>query len=82
TLASAARPVEETVIAQVRVDGQVAQLGSEAIALVGYQLGLEYVHVEHAFAGFRWVAPLAIVGARRLELPMDERQRRVTNFLW
>ena len=29
TLASAARPVQETVVAQVRVDGQVAQVGSK-----------------------------------------------------
>jgi len=82
TLASAARPVKETVVAQVRVDGQVAQIGSKAIALVGYQLGVEYLYVEHAFAGFRHVTPLAIVGARRLELPLDERQRELTDFLW
>jgi hypothetical protein len=82
TLASAARPVEETVVAQVRVDGQVAQVGSKAIALVGYQLGLEYLHVEHAFAGFRHVTPLAIVGARRLELPLGERQSDVADLLW
>jgi hypothetical protein len=81
-LASAARPVKETVVAQVRVDGQVAQIGSRAIALVGYQLGVEYLYVEHAFAGFRYVRPLAIVGARRLELPLDERQREVVDFLW
>ena len=82
TLASAARPVEETVIAQVRVDGQVAQVGTRAIALVGYQLGLEYLHVEHSFAGFRHVTPLAIVGARRLELPLGARQSDVVDFLW
>ena len=82
TLASAARPVEETVVAQVRVDGQVAQLGTKAIALVGYQLGLEYLHVEHAFAGLHHVTPLAIVGARRLELPLGKRQSNVVEFLW
>ena len=82
TLASAARPVQETVVAQVRVDGQVAQVGSKAIALVGYQLGVEYLYVEHAFAGFRYVTPLAIVGARRLELPLDERRRELADFLW
>ena len=82
TLASAARPVEETVVAQVRVDGQVAQVGTQAIALVGYQLGLEYLHVEHSFAGFRHVTPLAIVGARRLELPLGARQSDVVDFLW
>ena len=64
------------------MDGQVAQVGSKAIALVGYQLGVEYLYVEHAFAGFRYVRPLAIVGARRLELPLDERQRKVADFLW
>ncbi|UCD69509.1 MAG: hypothetical protein JSW48_05415 [Betaproteobacteria bacterium] len=82
TLASAARPVEEAVVAQVRVDGQVAQLGSRATALVGYQLGLEYLHVEHAFAGFRHATPLAIIGTRRLELPLGERQSDVVDFLW
>ncbi len=82
TLASAARPVEETVVAQVRVNGQVAQLDSKAIALVGHQLGLEYLYVEHAFAGFRHVMPLAIVGARRLELPIGDRQRKLAEFLW
>ncbi len=82
TLATAARPVEETIIAQVRVEGQVAQLGSQAIALVGYQLGLEYLYVEHAFAGFRHVTPLAIVGARRLELPLGKRQSSVVDLLW
>ncbi|MGD2139535.1 MAG: hypothetical protein PVH25_03990 [Burkholderiales bacterium] len=82
TLASAARPVEEKVIAQVRVEGQVAQLGSKATALVGYQLGVEYLYVEHAFAGFRYVRPMAIVGVRRIELPIDEGQRDVADFLW
>jgi hypothetical protein len=82
TLASAARPVKETVVAQVRVDGQVAQIGSKAIALVGYQLGVEYLYAEHAFAGFRYVTPLAIIGARRLELPLDQRQREIADFLW
>ena len=82
TLASAARPVEETIVAQVRVDGQVAQLGTKAIALVGYQLGFEYLLVEHAFAGFRRVTPLAIVGAQRIELPLTERQSDVVEFLW
>lgn len=82
TLASAARPVEETVVVQVRVDGQVAQVGTQAIALVGYQLGLEYLHVEHSFAGFRHVTPLAIVGARRIELPLGARQSDVVDFLW
>lgn len=82
TIASAARPVEETIIAQVRVDGQVAQLGTKAVALVGYQLGLEYLYLEHAFAGFQHTVPLAIVGARRIELPLTERQGDVVDFLW
>lgn len=82
TLASAARPVQETVVAQVRVDGQVAQMGDKAIALVGYQLGFEYLLIEHEFAGFRSITPLAIIGARRLDLPIHERRAKVIELLW
>jgi hypothetical protein len=81
-LATAARPVEETIIAQVRVEGQVAHLGTKATALAGYQLGFEYLYVEHAFAGFRHVTPLAIVGTQRIELPLTEPERDVAAFLW
>jgi hypothetical protein len=82
TLASAARPVEETIVAKVKVDGQTAQLGTKAIALVGYQLGFEYLYVEHPYVGFRHITPLAIVGARRLDLTLTDRQREVVDFLW
>jgi len=81
-LATAARPVEEIVVAQVRIDGQVAQLGSKATALAGYQLGFEYLYVEHAFAGFRHVTPLAIIGTQRIDLPLDGRRDDVAAFLW
>ncbi len=81
-LATAARPIEETVVARVTVDGQVAQLGSKATALAGYQLGFEYLYVEHAFAGFRHVTPLAIIGTQRIDLPIDERANDIAAFLW
>jgi hypothetical protein len=81
-LATAARPVEETIVARVTVDGQVAQLGTKATALAGYPLGFEYLYVEHAFAGFRHVTPLAIVGTQRIELPQGARQDHVSAFLW
>ena len=70
TLALAARPIPETVVASVKVDGQVAQLGTKATALIGYQLGFEYLQVEHDFAGLRRITPLAIIGAQRIELPL------------
>jgi hypothetical protein len=82
TLASAARPVPETIIASVKVDGQVAQLGSKAIALIGYQLGFEYLQVEHKFVGFRRIIPLAIVGARRIELPLGKVDSALAGTLW
>jgi hypothetical protein len=50
--------------------------------LAGYQLGFEYLYVEHAFAGFRHVTPLAIVGTQRIELPQGARQDHVSAFLW
>ena len=82
TLALAARPVPETVVASVRVEGQVAQLGTKAIALVGYQLGFEYLQVEHDFVGFRRITPLAIVGARRIELPLSDFESALVKTLW
>ncbi len=82
TLALAARPVPETLLASVRVDGQVAQLGTKAIALVGYQLGFEYLEVEHEFAGFHRITPLAIVGARRIELPLGKFESVLVEKLW
>ena len=82
TLALAARPVPEIVVASVRVDGQVAQLGTKAIALIGYQLGFEYLQVEHNFAGFRQITPLAIVGARRIELPLSKFESKLVDMLW
>jgi len=81
-LATAARPVEETVVARIKVDGQVAQFGSKATTLAGYQLGFEYLYVEHAFAGFRHVTPLAIIGTQRIDLPISERQNDIAAFLW
>jgi hypothetical protein len=82
TLASAARPVPETVVASIRIDGQVAQMGSKAIALVGYQIGFEYLQVEYDFAGFRRITPLAIVGARRIDLPMGNFESALVDALW
>jgi len=82
TLALAARPVPETVVASVRIDGQVAQLGTKAIALVGYQLGFEYLQVEHDFAGYRRITPLAIVGARRIDLPLSDFESALVKTLW
>ena len=81
-LASAARPAEETLVARVTVDGQTAQFGTKATALAGYQLGIEYLYVEHAFAGFRHVTPLAIIGTQRIDLPLDARRDTVSSFLW
>jgi hypothetical protein len=82
TLALAARPVPETIVASVKVEGQVAQLGTKAIALIGYQIGFEYLQVEHSFAGFRRITPLAIVGARRIELPLSDFESALTDLLW
>lgn len=82
TIAAAARPAPETVVAQVRIDGQVAQLGSQAVALVGYQLGFEYLQVEHHFAGFSRITPLAVVGARRIDLPLGDFESRLVDLLW
>ena len=82
TLALAARPIPETVVASVRIDGQVAQLGTKAIALIGYQLGFEYLQVEHNFAGFRRITPLAIIGARRIELPLNDFESKLAKMLW
>jgi hypothetical protein len=82
TLALAARPVPEIVVASVRVDGQVAQLGTKAIALVGYQLGFEYLQIEHDFAGFRRITPLAIVGASRIDLPLKDLEATLARTLW
>jgi len=82
TLALAARPIPEIVVASVKVDGQVAQLGTKAIALIGYQLGFEYLQVEHDFAGFRRITPLAIIGARRIELPLGDFESKLVKMLW
>ncbi len=81
-LATAARPVEETVVARISVDGQVAQFGGKATVLAGYQLGFEYLYVEHAFAGFHHVTPLAIIGTQRIDLPLDKRENDIAAFLW
>ena len=82
TLAIAARPVPEIVVASIRVDGQVAQLGNKAIALIGYQLGFEYLQIEHGFVGFQRITPLAIVGARRLELPLGDFESAFVDTTW
>ena len=66
----------------VKVDGQVAQLGTKAIALIGYQLGFEYLQVEHDFAGFRRITPLAIIGARRIELPLGDFESKLVKMMW
>lgn len=82
TLASAARPVEETVVARVEVNGQVAQLGTQATALAGYQLGFEYLQIEHASVGFQHLTPLAVVGTQRIELPVSPSRKWITALLW
>ncbi len=81
-VAAAARPVPETVVARVTVQGQVAQFGGRSIPLVGHQLGFEYLQIDHDTAGFRRVVPLALLGAQRIELERGGVTGALTDHLW
>ncbi|MGH8679357.1 MAG: hypothetical protein ACREUQ_13535 [Burkholderiales bacterium] len=78
----AARPVPETVVATVQIDGQVAQLQGQAIALAGSQMGFEYLQIDHPLVGFHRIIPIAIFGAQRVELPMGRFEAAVSEHLW
>jgi hypothetical protein len=81
-VAVAARPVPETLIARVNVQGQVAQFAGRSMPLVGYQVGFEYLQIEHALAGARTIIPLAIVGTRRIEFEQGAVSATLTRHFW
>ncbi len=78
----AARPVPETVVASVRVDGQVAQLQGKAIALAGSQMGFEYLQIDHDLVGIHRIVPIAIFGAQRVDLPLGRFESVLSQHLW
>lgn len=82
TVATAARPLPETVLARVTVQGQVAQFSGRSIPLIGYQVGFEYLQIEHELAGFRRIVPLAIVGANRIDLEHDRLTQILVDHFW
>ena len=72
TLASAARPVPETIVASVKVDGQVAQLGGKAVALESYHMGSREQRIaEHAASALELIVQID-VGPTPLR-PQEER---------
>lgn len=81
-IAGASRPVPETLVARVNVQGQVAQLGKLATPLVGYQFGLEYLQVDHELVGFHRIVPIAVVGAQRIPLIEGGFTETMTDHLW
>lgn len=81
-VAGAARPVPETLVARVEVQGQVAQLGNIATPLVGRQFGFEYLQIDHELAGFHHIVPLAVVGAQRIPLESGRFTEMITGHLW
>jgi len=82
TLAGAARPATEKVLVHVVVSGAQVRVGDQAVPLVDSQLGFEYLQIDHELAGFKYVVPLAIVGARRIELPSGEIKQTLVEHLW
>lgn len=82
TLAAAARPVAETILARVTVQGQVAQVNGQSIPLVGYLFGFEYLQLDHELLGYRKVIPLAVVGSSSVPLTQDDWTRRLADHLW
>lgn len=82
TVAVAARPIPETMLARVTVQGQVAQFEGQSIPLIGYQVGFEYLQVEHELAGFRRILPLAIVGASRIDLEHGKITQALVDHFW
>jgi hypothetical protein len=82
TLAVAARPVPETLLARVTVQGQVAQVNGQSIPLVGYLFGFEYLQLDHAVLGYQKVIPLAVVGSSSIALPQSGLTRRISDHFW
>jgi hypothetical protein len=66
----------------VTVQGQVAQFAGRSVPLVGYQVGFEYLQLEHTLAGARTIIPLAIVGARRIEFEKGAVSAALTGHFW
>lgn len=81
-LASAARPVPETLLARIIVQGQVAQVSGRTIAPAGGQLGFEYLQINHALLGYQKVFPLAIVGMSSIPLAQDRWTGWMVDHLW
>ena len=81
-VAAAARPVPETTVARVNVQGQVAQYNGRSTPLIGYQLGFEYLQIENEVAGFRRIIPLAVVGAKRIDLEHGKITQTLIDHLW
>jgi len=82
TLAGASRPVTEKVLVHIVINGAQARIGDQTVPLVDSQLGFEYLQVDHELAGFKTVVPLAVVGARRIDLPMGEIEQALVDHLW
>jgi hypothetical protein len=81
-LAEAARPVEEVELARATVQGQVAQVNGQSVPLVGYQLGFEYLQIDHELGGYHEVIPLAIVGSQSIPLIDRPWRQRLADHLW
>ncbi len=82
TLAVASRPVSETILARVTVQGQVAQVNGQAMPLVGYLFGFEYLQLDHELLGYRKVFPLAVVGSSSIPLVQGDWARRIVDHFW
>jgi hypothetical protein len=80
--AAAARPVPETLLARVTVQGQVAQVDGRAIPLVGYVLGFEYLQLDHELLGYQKVIPLAVIGSSSLPLVKQDWTRKLVDHFW
>jgi len=82
TLAAAARPVPETILARVTVQGQVAQVEGQSIPLVGYLFGFEYLQLDHELLGYQKVIPLAVIGSSSVPLVRSRWTRKIVDHFW
>ena len=81
-LADAARPVPETVLARVTVQGQAAQVNGRHIPLAGYQFGFEYLQLDHPLVGYQQIIPLAVVGSSAVPLLDDGWKKKIADHFW
>jgi hypothetical protein len=80
--ADAARPVAETVLARITVQGQAAQINGRHVPLVGYQFGFEYLQLDHPLLGYQQIIPMAVIGSASIPLLEDGWRKKVVDHFW